>query len=1155
MEPVSAVHFGPFLLDGPDDSLWRETERCHLTAKAGAVLRYLVAHPGRLVRKADLLAAVWPDTHVSDWVLTTCIRELRQVLGDVATAPQYIATVHRQGYRFIAAVTSGATPLQPPRVVPADVEGLTSAPTAAVVEEEHKLVTILCGALAEAPTLAARLVPEPWYRLLQTVVELTQEVLHHYGGTLLLATSEGFTAVFGAPVAQEDHARRAVLAALELRQRLHEAPTLRVQGDGSMLTLSMGLHAGLVVVGALGQTPQQVPAAIGAPVHVATRLQQQAAPDTILLSAATYQLVQTEIQAIPCGTLPLDGQPTPMAVYAVQGLRQRNAGVSGWGARTPSPFVGRERELALLQDCLVAARAGQGQVVGLVGEAGMGKTRLVTEFGRRLAGQGVTVVVGQCLSYGQNTPYLPVRDLVRQLGGLGESAAAVIQTAAVERWLHAAGITAAEDGALLCHLLDLPVAPEALERLSPEAGQVRTFALLRHLVVHAAQRQPLVLVVENLHWIDPASAAWLLSLVERLAETTILLVGTCRPGAPLPWGAHAAVTQVALSPLRDADSRAVVQAVLGAAVLPEVRLRVLLATARGNPFFVEELAWHAMEHDQPDALDAVPETVHAVLAARMDRLPSEEKQLLQTAAVVGTAVPVPLLQVITALPETAMHRVLAHLQAAGFLAETQLFPEQIYTFKHALIQEVAYGSLLQTRRRALHAQIVAVLETLPSDRGDEQVDRLAHHALRGEVWDKAFTYCRQAGAKAFGRFAYRAAVEFWEQALEAVTHLPPDRPTLEQAIDVHGELFSALMPFGQPGRRLTHLRAAETLAEVLGDHRRLGRVCRNIAETLRLLQDRESALAYCQWAHTMATAVGDVHTQVWVNHDMSMIYYDLGNYYQAMEYCQQVLMAPQEMPPDQFLGRAARPEIWAYTKIVQCLSELGAFAEGVAYSNDARQIAEALGRPYEHLLIDGHVGISMVRQGALYQAIPLLEQVLALSQDMDFPVRYRLYATYLALAYALVGRATEALPLLRQIEGHFVMRGEAYLLAGEVEEADRLAQRGLTTARERNMRGEETRALWLLGEIALRRDPPDIASAAAYYQQALTLAEALGMRPLQAHCRLGLGTLYATTGQDEQARAALTTAIAMYRAMDMTFWLPQAEAALAQISKVDTPAA
>jgi class 3 adenylate cyclase len=483
MAPGSTLYFGPFSLDGTDDGLWCGPQRYKLTAKAKAVLRSLVAHPGRLVRKADLLAAVWPDVHVSDWVLTTCIREIRHVLGDMAKAPRYIATVHLQGYRFIAPVTVVATPPllsvpavpTQPRAAPPACEAPHAALTAAALEEEHKLVTILCGALAEASALAARLGPERWYRLLQTVVGLTQEVLHHYAGPLTLATSDGFTAVFGAPVAQEDHARRAVLAALELRQRLQDAPALHTQLIGDALTLGMGLHSGLVVVGGLGQDPQRLTTAVGAPLYVAARLQQRSAPGTILLSAATYHLVHAEIQAIPCGTLDTDGQPTPVSVYAVQGLLRRHAGVAGRGPRVLSPFVGRERELALLHDHLATARGGQGQVVGLVGEPGMGKTRLLTEFCRSVPGTQVTVYVGQCLSYGQATPYLPVRDLVRQLCGLAEGAEMAEHTAAVQQRLHASGMTAEDDVALLLQLLDLPVAPECLAQRQPSSWRWRTY--------------------------------------------------------------------------------------------------------------------------------------------------------------------------------------------------------------------------------------------------------------------------------------------------------------------------------------------------------------------------------------------------------------------------------------------------------------------------------------------------------------------------------------------------------------------------------------------------------------------------------------------------------------------------------------------------------
>jgi tetratricopeptide (TPR) repeat protein len=363
---------------------------------------------------------------------------------------------------------------------------------------------------------------------------------------------------------------------------------------------------------------------------------------------------------------------------------------------------------------------------------------------------------------------------------------------------------------------------------------------------------------------------------------------------------------------------------------------------------------------------------------------------------------------------------------------------------------------------------------------------------------------------------------------------------------VRCDLNVALRPLAQWEQMLTNLCDAEPLAEGLADQRRLGIVYHLLANTLRNRQDYEPALAYCQRAHAVATTLGDVELQLEVNRETGVLYYNLGDYRQAMEYVQQTLTAFQGEPRSHSFG-LAHDSVINHTWMALCLSELGAFADGVAYGNEALQIAEALDRPYERLAAYCRVGSLHVRQGTLHQAIPLLERGLALGQDADLPFLYRRAAEYLALAYALAGRATDALPLLGQIEGNPVVRGEAYLLAGEVEEADRLAQQALANSRHRKMRGNEARTLWLLGEIAMRRDPPDVAQTETHYQQALTLAEELGMRPLQAHCHHGLGRLYHSTGRAEPARTALAAAINLYRAMDMTLWLSQVEAALARV--------
>jgi predicted ATPase len=500
----------------------------------------------------------------------------------------------------------------------------------------------------------------------------------------------------------------------------------------------------------------------------------------------------------------------------------------------------------------------------------MGKSRLLLEFAHRLPPDQVTWYGGQCLAYGQTIPYLPVRDVLRQFCGLVEGDNAAAQTAAVQHWLHTRGISVAEERALFCQLLDVPVAPELLAPLSPESRQARTFALLGYLIRQEAQQRPLVLAVEDVHWIDPTSAAWLAFLLDRLAGVAMLLLVTARPGAQPSWGTHARVTQLALPPLRAEESQVIVAAVQGSAHLPMAQYQQILTHGAGNPFFIEELAWHAVEHGL--AATPVPETVHAVLAARLDQLPAAAKALLQTAAVIGPEVPVGLLRIVAEVPEDALQQGLGHLQTAEFLYEASLFPDLAYTFKHALTHEVAYGSLLQERRRALHARLVEVLEGLATDRLTEQVARLAHHAVRGELREKALAYCRQAGARATARSAYREAVAYLEQALAALARLPEHHGTLEQAVDLRFDLRNALQPLDEQGRMFEHLRAAEPLAERLGDPQRLGRIVAALCYSFSLMGEHDRAIAAGQQALALATSSGAFDVQINAQNNLSVAY-------------------------------------------------------------------------------------------------------------------------------------------------------------------------------------------------------------------------------------------------------------------------------------------
>jgi tetratricopeptide (TPR) repeat protein len=803
---------------------------------------------------------------------------------------------------------------------------------------------------------------------------------------------------------------------------------------------------------------------------------------------------------------------------------------------------------------------------------------------QRLGEQRITYVEGHCLAYGSVMPYLPVLDLLRDYCGIAEGDRPETLAAKVCLSLQQGGLDPDVVLPYLLNLLGVPVGADRFAGLSTEALKARTFETLQHLFLNRGWQQPLVLAVENLHWIDPTSEAFLASLVERLAGVPVLLLATFRPGYRPPWLDKSYATQIALQSLGPDDSRQVVRSVLRTTPLSPALEQQLLAKAEGNPFFLEELAQTVVEQGGRQPSLVVPDTIQAVLAARIDRLPDTAKGLLQAASVIGKEVPLRLLLAITALPEEAVRYNLVHLQAGEFLYETRLVPEHVYTFKHALTHDVAYRSLGQAQRRAWHRQVVAALEALAADGRPDQIEHLAHHAMQGELWDQALTACRQAGAKAMARSAQHEAVLCYEQALHALQHLPPQHETRQQAIDLHLELRNALVPLGEFTRIFAHLREAEALAGELGDSARQGRIAAYLARDFNLTGDHERAIASGQRALTLIRE--DFALQVATYLYLSYAYHAVGAHRQGLTVLRQVVASFTGALNQERLGLAALPAVSTRVSMVYCLTELGEFREACSLGEEALHIATAAAHPFSLTQAYRGLGRLYVRQGAFDQAIVLLERCLALCLDADLPLAFPVVAAYLGSAYALSGRLPEALPLLQQAvaQGNaiqlvdqqalrLVLLGEGYLLADRLSDAVPLAQEALALARTRRERGAQGYALRLLGALAAHAATAEASAASATtavatsgsaerskviaaarpeaaenaYQQAIALADDLGMRPLLAYSYVGLGTLYSRLERREPARAALSAAIALCQAMDMTFWLSQAQAALAHV--------
>ena len=1038
------------------------------------------------------------------------------------------------------------------------------------LEGERKQVTVLFADMKGSMELLADRDPEEARKLLDPVLEHMMEAVHRYEGTVNQVMGDGIMALFGAPLAHEDHAVRACYAALRMQESVKRYAEEVQRTEGTPIQIRVGLNSGEVVVRSIGSDLKMDYTAVGQTTHLAARMEQMAMPGSILMTPDALRLAEGYVQVKPLGPVAVKGMSEAVEVYEVTGTGIARTRLQAAASRGLTRFVGRDAETEQLRKALEQACSDHGQVVGVVGEPGLGKSRLFFEFIHSPRTQGWLILESGSVSYGKATPYLPVIDLLKAYFKIQDRDDQREVREKVTGKLLTLDKSLESTLPAFLALLDVPVDDPAWQALDPSQRRQQTLGAVKRLLLRENQVQPLILLLEDLHWIDSETQAMLESLVESLPTSRLLLLVNYRPEYQHGWANKTYYTQLRLDPLPPESAGEILNSVLGNDHGLEPLKQLLNERTEGNPFFLEEsvrtlvetkvLAGERGNYHLEKKLEStqVPATVQAVLAARIDRLPPQEKQLLQSAAVIGKDVPFSLLQAITELSDEELRRGLTHLQASEFLYETSLFPDLEYTFKHALTHEVAYGSLLHERQRAFHARIVEAIEALDPDRLIEQVERLAHHAARGEVWGKALTYLRQAGAKADARSALQEAASYFEQALTALGHLPESREMREQAIDLHFNLRNSLAALGERERVLEHLRAAETLANALGDERRLTRVSVYIARELWAQGEYEQAVTACERAIGMARTLDDYGLEVMATLSLGLAYYCLGNYPKAVEALGRNLVPLDNPVVRERFGGILLPFAVSRAALALALAERGEFIEAVARCTEAIQIAEAVGLPYSVTSMYRGMGHLHLRRGDLHQATLALERALEICQGVDSPPLFHAVSSALGYAYARSGRSAEAIPLLEEAverpvltsthEGQslrIIWLSEAYLLAGREADARAAAQRALGLARQHKERGHEAYTLRLLGEIAAREVPLDIGKAENHYRQALALAEELGMRPLVAHCHIGLGKLYGRSGDLHKAKEHLTDGVAMMREMEMGLWLEEVEAELA----------
>ena len=682
----------------------------------------------------------------------------------------------------------------------------------AALEGERKQVTVLFADLKGSMELLADRDPEDARAMLDPVLERMMDAVHRYEGTVNQVMGDGIMALFGAPIAHEDHAVRACYAALRMQETVGRYSDEVQRSQGAPVQIRVGLNSGEVVMRSIDSDLHMDYSAIGQTTHLAARMEQMARPGSVLATDETLKLAEGYVQVKSLGPVPVRGLQAPIEVYEIIGAGLVRSRLQAAAARGLTRFVGRDAEMEQLRRALEQAWEGRGQVVAAVGEPGVGKSRLFLEFIHSHRTQGWLILESSSVSYGKATSYLPVIDLLKRYIQIEDRDT----TQRIREKVTGKVLTLDEQlkdtiPPILSLLEALPEdAP--FRSLNPPHRRSLVLDALKRLLLRESQRQPLLLVFEDLHWLDAESQVVLDVLVEGLPTSRVLLLTNYRPEYDDRWTAKTYYTRLRVDPLPPQEADELLAALLGDDPSLVPLKEILKERTGGNPFFLEEsvrtlvemraLGSQRGEYRLERDLHAlqIPVTVQALLAARIDRLPSGEKQLLQSAAVIGTEVPLPLLQAIAELPEDDLRRGLAHLQGAEFLYETRLFPDPEYTFKHVLTHGVAYEGLLHERRRLLHRRVGEAIEAQYADRLSEFSETLASHFARGEAWTKAIGYHLRAAEKAKEQYMYQSAIQFCTQAVELVAKAQGLDEERVRGLILLGDLWSLLGDVEQANR-------------------------------------------------------------------------------------------------------------------------------------------------------------------------------------------------------------------------------------------------------------------------------------------------------------------------------------------------------------------
>jgi class 3 adenylate cyclase/tetratricopeptide (TPR) repeat protein len=1037
------------------------------------------------------------------------------------------------------------------------------------LEGERKQVTILFADVTGFTSMSERMDPEEVHELIAQCIDFMTEEIHRYEGTIAQFLGDGLMALFGAPIAHEDAPQRAIYASLAIQRHL-DRYSEELKAKGIQFNMRIGLNTGLVIVGRIGDDFTMEYTAIGDTVNLASRMESNAEPGTIEVAESTYKLAEGFFDFEPLGEIQVKGKEEPVKAYRVLRPRPTRSRLTASLVRGLTPFVGRNKEMEHLTECFEWVKNGHGQLVGIVGEPGVGKSRVAHEFIQSLPEEEFTYLEGSCIHYGDSIAYLPILDIIRAYFDTTEGEREHLIKKKIEERL------TAFDGQLkdvippIHDVLSLEVEDEEYLNLQPPQRRERTFDAIRSLLICESQNKPLVIAIEDLHWIDKTSEEFLSNLIGGLGIMNILLILLYRPEYTHAWGSKTYYSQIRIDELSQKTSAELVQSILTEGEVASELNDLILNRAAGNPLFIEEFTRNLIESgyirkdDHRYVLNMaasdiqVPGTIQGIISGRMDRLEESLKQTMQVASVIGRDFSFCILQAVTGVKEE-LRSYLYSLQELEFIYEKSLFPELEYIFKHALTQEVAYNNLLLKKRRVIHGSIGQAIEELYPDRLEEFYEMLAHHYSKSENHEKAYQYLKLAGDKATRGYSFWETYRWYKQAIEELGRLPETDDNKRRGIEARLLIRYAVMGLLYLDEALGILQEGERLAEELRDDLSVAHFRASLGQVYSLKGDWRTGTEYLEEAFEVAERMGVSDLVATVVMQLCTSYFMSGHHGKAAE------LAPRAMAllePVKRKSESLGGVFNLYCALISgygySLAMLGNFGQAEAECEKALRLATSRNDPAGIGYAEWMYGMALVTRGDGENAMQHLRNACKYAEETQ-QIGVSLSArTLLAGTYLYLGEIETAREQLEQILEHvrhlqspthlvnaYRLLATVYCESGNLEDALSCIEQVERTASDSPFWSGMS-GMWR-GRVLAKSDASRADEAVSEIRQGIYKLDELRLRPYSSIGYFYLGELYADTDQKAKALEVLGKAKAEFKDMGMDYWLRRTEEILASI--------